>query len=73
MPKMDGIDATRAIRESGSASKNIPIVALTAHAMPEQRDIWMAAGMDGHLIKPVKPELLRETIYSHLGKSEESE
>jgi CheY-like chemotaxis protein len=73
MPKMDGIDATRAIRESDSASKNIPIVALTAHAMPEQRDIWMAAGMDGYLIKPVKPELLCETIHSHLMKSEDSE
>jgi len=69
MPKMDGIDATRAIRESESESKNIPIVALTAHAMPEQRDIWMAAGMDGYLIKPVKPERLRETIFSHLEKA----
>ncbi len=69
MPKMDGIDATRAIRESGAQWKNIPIVALTAHAMPENRDIWMAAGMNGHLIKPVKPEQLREAIYSHLEKA----
>ncbi len=73
MPKMDGIDATRAIRESASSFQNIPIVALTAHALPEQRDIWMAAGMDGYLIKPVKPERLRETIYSHIGKTEDSE
>lgn len=73
MPKMDGIDATKAIRESAAEFKTIPIIALTAHAMPENRDIWMAAGMDGYLIKPVKPELLRETIYSHLEKSEYSE
>jgi CheY-like chemotaxis protein len=69
MPKMDGIDATRAIRESGAQWKNIPIVALTAHAMPEQQDIWLTAGMNGYLIKPVKPEQLRETIYSHLEKA----
>lgn len=70
MPKMDGIDATKTIRKSDAEPKNIPIIALTAHAMPEQREIWMAAGMDDYLIKPVKPELLRATICRYLGKSE---
>ncbi|MFP4348301.1 MAG: response regulator, partial [Desulfococcaceae bacterium] len=68
MPGMDGLSATSRIRSTPEIA-GIPIVALTAHAMPEQQDIWLAAGMNGHLIKPIKPEQLRETIYSHLEKA----
>jgi CheY-like chemotaxis protein len=40
----------------------VPIVALTAHALPEDRARFLAAGMDGYIAKPVRPEELRRVI-----------
>ena len=50
MPVMDGYEATRRIRQDGNS---IPIIAMTAHAMPEERDRCFAAGMNGHIAKPL--------------------
>ena len=63
MPEMDGYDATAAIRgdEAGSA-RHIPIVALTAHAMPGEDRRCREAGMDGYLSKPIDVERLLSTI-----------
>ncbi len=72
MPVMDGIEAATAIRESESRFRDIPIIALTAHAMPEDRQGWTRAGMDGYLIKPVEPAKLREIIHRLLRQSEGS-
>jgi CheY-like chemotaxis protein len=60
MPKMDGFEATAAIRALPDRSKaKIPIIALTAHAMKEDRDRCLAAGMDGYLSKPINfPEMI---------------
>jgi signal transduction histidine kinase/DNA-binding response OmpR family regulator/HPt (histidine-containing phosphotransfer) domain-containing protein len=60
MPEMDGITATRIIRDNASKVKNheIPIVAMTAHAMKGDREACMAAGMNDYLSKPVKSEQL---------------
>jgi CheY-like chemotaxis protein len=65
MPVMDGLDATRALRKQGFAK---PIVALTAHAMKEERDRCFEAGCDGHLPKPSSHATIYETITSLLGK-----
>ncbi len=62
MPVMDGLDATRMIRTLDSKRGRVPIVALTAHAMADQRVSCMAAGMDAHLTKPVTPHALRRAL-----------
>ena|GEM_PF-922731 len=56
MPKMDGMSATRAIRDDASLKEkaNVPIIALTAHAMKGDRDKFLAAGMNDYLAKPVE-------------------
>lgn len=58
MPRMDGIEATRKIRALPGANGKVPIVAMTANVMPDQVARYRAAGMDGHVAKPIRqPEL----------------
>jgi CheY-like chemotaxis protein len=63
MPQMDGLEATAAIRrlEKGSRTR-IPIIAMTAHAMADDRDRCLAAGMDSYVSKPIDIHTLLETI-----------
>lgn len=77
MPVMDGYEATRQIRasESGGATR-IPIIAMTAHALQEDRALCLEAGMDDYMTKPVQPEALRQVLDAYLigkirGASEE--
>jgi len=65
MPEMDGLEATRAIRASADpAIRNIPIVALTAHAMKGDKETFLAAGMNAYASKPLDFERLEEIIRS---------
>lgn len=61
MPCMDGFEATRRLRADGRFA-DLPIVAMTAHAMAEERQRCLDAGMDGHLAKPIDPALLYATV-----------
>lgn len=64
MPVMSGIEATVAIREWEKAQGNssVPIVAMTANVMPEDRDRCLAAGMNDFIGKPIRAEQLRECL-----------
>jgi CheY-like chemotaxis protein len=53
MPRMDGLAATRAIRALPGDQDRTPILAVTADAMPEDAARCLAAGMNGHLAKPI--------------------
>uniref|UniRef100_A0A7C4EK59 histidine kinase n=1 Tax=Fundidesulfovibrio putealis TaxID=270496 RepID=A0A7C4EK59_9BACT len=70
MPRMDGLAATQAIRSKpdlGEKSR-IPIIALTAHAMPGDRERFLAAGMDDYLAKPVEYAHLAGVLSRAMGK-----
>ena len=63
MPVLDGYQATGAIRRSGHPrALSVPIIAMTADAFHEDVVRAADAGMDGHLAKPIEPELLYQTL-----------
>jgi PAS domain S-box-containing protein len=62
MPDMGGLEATTAIRTDENGRPSVPIIALTAHALPEDRHRCLAAGMDGYLTKPIQADELWEVI-----------
>uniref|UniRef100_B0T0U3 Sensory/regulatory protein RpfC n=1 Tax=Caulobacter sp. (strain K31) TaxID=366602 RepID=B0T0U3_CAUSK len=64
MPVMDGVEAARTIRslEVSEGRKRIPIVAVTANALVHQVEGYMAAGMDGHVAKPIEVTKLYDAI-----------
>ena len=66
MPGMDGFEATAQIR-SDPRFKELPIIAMTAHAMAEDRKKCLAAGMNEHLSKPIRPKLLYDQLEQWLG------
>ena len=61
MPVMDGLEATRRLRAQPRFAA-LPIIAMTAHAMFEERDRCLAAGMDDHLSKPIDRPVLYATV-----------
>ena len=70
MPVMDGLQATKEIRETtnGSLNPEIPVIAVTAHAMRDDKELCLRAGMNAYLSKPVYIDQLRKTILKTLRK-----
>ena len=66
LPVMDGWEATRRIKQS-EATNSIPVIALTAHAMSEDRDQALAAGCEDFDTKPIELDRLLEKINRLLG------
>ncbi len=62
MPRMDGLEATRAIRAGEPEGSHTPIIALTANAFSSDREACLEAGMDDFLVKPIQPEQLRRML-----------
>jgi len=69
MPEMDGLEATRRIRELDGVQNSVPIIAMTANAMREDREACLAAGMNDYLSKPIDANDLLEKISVHLTQS----
>jgi CheY-like chemotaxis protein len=68
MPEMSGIDATCAIRnpESGVLDSHIPIIAVTAHAMKEDREKCLEVGMNDYISKPLTLQTVKDVILKYL-------
>ena len=75
MPEMDGLEATRQIRssKSGDIDPDIPIIAMTAHALEEDREMCLKAGMNDFISKPLSPETLSGILNRWVGKKEHRE
>ncbi len=68
MPKMDGYDATREIRRREGKEKHSLIVAMTANAMKGDREKCLDSGMDDYLSKPLRRDLVFQTMEKYCGK-----
>ncbi len=73
MPEMDGMEATQKIRALSSGVSNIPIVALTAHALPGDREHFLSSGMNDYLTKPVDRDEMLDCIARWVGQQAGSE
>ena len=71
MPEMDGFEATAEIRkrEQAAGARRLPIIALTANAMAQDRDECLNAGMDDHLSKPFTMQTLQDMLNRWMPKS----
>jgi len=71
MPVMDGLEATRAIRETerNANTRRVPIIAVTANAMKGDRERFLAAGMDDYISKPIKGKMLEQVMVRVMGSA----
>ncbi len=72
MPIMGGVEATQRIRAGSDGVRNpkVPIIAMTAHAMPEDRQRCLAAGMNDYVTKPFNPQKVAKTLAHWLGQNQ---
>ncbi|WP_281646548.1 response regulator [Parendozoicomonas sp. Alg238-R29] len=73
MPGMDGLEATRQLRQNEKQGEHLPVIALTAHALAEEQKELMKAGMNDYLTKPVSEQQLLHIISDWADKPRNSE
>jgi len=73
MPEMDGYETTQRIRNSKSKIQNIPIIAMTAHALQGDREKCLEVGMDDYVPKPIKKDVVSEIIHKWVSGVREKE
>lgn len=67
MPEMDGLEAAAILRQAEKETgKHQALIALTAHAMKGDQERCLAAGMDGYLAKPIRPQELDEILNKYV-------
>ena len=72
MPRMDGIEATKTIRAGKGPNANVPIIALTAHALPDDIARFQAAGMNDVVVKPLTFDEMKRVLAENLGELKNS-
>jgi two-component system, cell cycle response regulator DivK len=65
LPDMDGLEVLRRLRDAPEL-KRVPIIAMTAHAMPDEAVHFVAAGCDGYIQKPISVQAFRDEVQRHL-------
>ncbi len=68
MPVLDGLEATRAVKR---AAPRLPVLGQTAHALPDERDACLRAGMAATITKPIDHEVLVSTLLQHSPRPQE--
>lgn len=66
MPIMDGITSTRKFRQWENEKRHLPILALSAFSMREERELCMSSGFDGFIAKPIRKMELVESLMKHV-------
>ena len=69
IPYVDGLEVTRRLK-ADPATRRIPIIALTAHALPSDRDRALEAGCDGYISKPAEPRAILAAVRRKVGEAE---
>lgn len=69
IPFIDGLEVTRRLK-ADPATRRIPIIALTAHALAADRDRAIQAGCDGYISKPAEPRFVLDAVRRQLGEAE---
>jgi CheY-like chemotaxis protein len=70
MPQMDGFEVVKHIRRMSEPVASIPVVAMTAHSMPGDKEKCLNAGMDYYLAKPINPDFLARILEKLVGTQE---